>query len=271
MRWKPPRECLVSCRFANRSRYNRAGEPAGAPQVTHAGHYAWQSKAGSWTPCLSRFRMRSGLASGSCLSRCIRIAIRWSNGSLPVRNPADSGPALSGLSRPGQSTERPQSQHARGTALGGRHGPAIVPGHPEQGVLIRVLEGELTPAMPMGSEPLPDGKIEAIAKWIERFKPAQNHVDRNVWSPFRAIGRPEPPDISQESWIRNPIDRFILARLEAEGIVPATQADRRLLMRRVCCNLIGEPPTPEEVEAFLADESADAHARFVEKLLGDSR
>ncbi len=154
---------------------------------------------------------------------------------------------------------------------GARHGPAVVPGHPEQSVLIRVLEGELTPSMPMGSPRLPDGKIRAIAQWIEQFKPAQEPVEAGAWSPFRTNGRPEPPGVAHESWTRNPIDRFILARLEARGIDPAPEADRRRLMRRVYFDLVGEPPTPEEDAAFLADLGADAYERLVDKLLGDSR
>ena len=154
---------------------------------------------------------------------------------------------------------------------GARHGPVLVPGHPEQSVLIQVLEGHLTPSMPMGSARLPDGKIRAIAKWIEQFNPTPEHVDANAWSPFRANGRPDAPDVSRASWIRNPVDRFILARLEAQGIDPAPEADRHLLMRRLYFNLIGEPPTPNEVEAFLSDTDAKAYDRLVDKLLGDPR
>ena len=156
-------------------------------------------------------------------------------------------------------------------AGGARHGPAIVPGHPEQSVLIRVLEGDLTPSMPLGAARLPGGKIRAIEKWIEQFNPAREHVGTDTWSPFRADGHPDPPDVSRESWTRNPIDRFILAHLEAKGVDPANEADPRLLMRRVYFNLIGEPPTPREVEAFLADQRADAYDRLVDRLLGDPR
>ena len=154
---------------------------------------------------------------------------------------------------------------------GARRGPAVVPGHPEQSVLIRVLVGDLTPSMPMGSARLPDGKIRAIAKWIEQLQPAQEHVDTDAWSPFRANDHPAPPDVEDKSWIRNPIDRFILARLEAKAVGPAPEAERRLLMRRIYFNLVGEPPTPEEVDAFLADEGEDAYDRLVDKLLGDPR
>ena len=154
---------------------------------------------------------------------------------------------------------------------GARYGPAIVPGHPEQSVLIRVLEGQLTPSMPMGSGRLPDSKIRGIAEWIAQFKPPAEPFDADAWSPFRASGRPDPPDVPRESWTRNPIDRFILARLDGRGIDPAPEADRRLLLRRLHFNLIGEPPTPEEVEAFLADADADAYDRLVDKLLGDPR
>ena len=154
---------------------------------------------------------------------------------------------------------------------GARHGPTIVPGHPEQSVLLRVLKGQLTPSMPMGSARLSDGKIRAIAKWVEQFEPTREKIDATAWSPFRAYSPPSPPEVSHESWTRNPIDRFILARLEAQGIDPAPEADRRLLARRLYFNLVGEPPTPDEIDAFLADAESSAYDRLVDKLLGDPR
>ena len=154
---------------------------------------------------------------------------------------------------------------------GARHGPAITPGHPEESILIRVLEGRLGPQMPMGSAPLPQSKVESIASWIEQFQPAQRPRDADSWNPFQAHGRPNPPAVARESWVRNPIDRFILARQEASHLGPAPEADRRLLMRRLYFNLVGEPPSPEEVDDFLANEDPQAYEGLVDRLLGDPR
>jgi hypothetical protein len=84
---------------------------------------------------------------------------------------------------------------------------------------------------------------------------------------FRPIRRPEPPSVSRRTWVRNPIDAFILARLEAEGIAPSPEADRATLIRRVSLDLTGLPPQPKEVREFLADNRPDAYERLVDRLL----
>ena len=133
-------------------------------------------------------------------------------------------------------------------AGGARHGPAFTPGHPEQSVLVRTLKGEVAPRMPLGGLPLPEEKIAAISRWIEEFRPVPERPNDEAWNPFQPGVRPSPPEIALESWVRNSIDRFILSRLEAKGIDPAPEADRRLLMRRVYFNLIGNcPGTPASI------------------------
>src|SRR5687768_16815902 len=84
---------------------------------------------------------------------------------------------------------------------------------------------------------------------------------------YRAPLRPAEPTVADEPWVRNPIDRFVLARLEAEGLKPAPEAERAILIRRLSLDLIGLPPTPEEVEAFAADPAPDAYERLVDRLL----
>src|SRR5579871_5504503 len=88
---------------------------------------------------------------------------------------------------------------------------------------------------------------------------------------FHSVKRPALPPVKDAAWCRNPIDRFILAKLEAKGLQPAPQADRRMLLRRVTFDLIGLPPTPQEVDQFLADKSPDAYAKVVDRLLADPR
>jgi hypothetical protein len=93
---------------------------------------------------------------------------------------------------------------------------------------------------------------------------AADHSDH--WA-FNPPARPKLPKVKDESWPRNPVDRFILARLEAEGLKPSPEADRTTLIRRLSLDLIGLPPTPEEVDAFLADTSENAYAKLVDRLL----
>jgi mono/diheme cytochrome c family protein len=159
---------------------------------------------------------------------------------------------------------------------GGDSGPAIVPGLPEESLLIqavRQLEGG--PAMPP-EDRLGDGQIADLVRWIEMGAPfpenetVQGHVrDPNHWS-FQPLADPALPEVADVAWVQSPIDRFILARLEQAGRRPTPAADKRTLIRRVTFDLTGLPPTPEEIDVFLADEAPDAYARLVDRLLGTS-
>src|SRR5262249_20059597 len=93
---------------------------------------------------------------------------------------------------------------------------------------------------------------------------------REFWS-FRSLKRVDPPAVKNEAWVRTPIDRFILAKLEAAGIAPNESVDRRQLLRRATLDLLGLPPAPEEVDAFLKDGSRDAFAKVVDRLLSSPR
>ncbi|MBI1354820.1 MAG: DUF1553 domain-containing protein [Acidobacteria bacterium] len=156
-------------------------------------------------------------------------------------------------------------------AGGARQGAAITPGHPEQSPLIRALEGSLTPQMPMGKPPLSSGQIETLAAWIREFQPPARSSEAGGWNPFEAPQRPAAPAVENEAWTRNPIDRFVLAALEAKGLQPSPEADKRTLLRRVYFDVAGEPPTPEETAAFLADDSPEAYEKVVDRLLADAR
>jgi hypothetical protein len=94
--------------------------------------------------------------------------------------------------------------------------------------------------------------------------------DREYW-PLQPVRRPDVPKVKNAAWVRNPIDAFILQRLEEKGIPPSPEADRTTLIRRVTFDLTGLPPVPAEVEAFLADNSADAYKRLVDRLLASPR
>lgn len=146
--------------------------------------------------------------------------------------------------------------------------------------LLAVLRHERDPAMPFGQEQLPDGQIDAIARWVELGAPYDRPVsgadaskgrsadgnDSTFWS-FRPLAEIEPPGVADADWARTPIDRFILARLEAEGIAPNPVADRRTLIRRASLDLLGLPPSADRVEEFVSDADPRAYERLVDELL----
>jgi hypothetical protein len=141
---------------------------------------------------------------------------------------------------------------------------AIVPGKPAESELYR----RITSADPDERMPPPKAKkdltreqVELLRLWIERGAKYQGH-----WS-LIAPTRPPVPAVRNAGWPRNPIDNFILARLEKEGVRPSAEADRRTLIRRLSLDLRGLPPTPEEVGAFLADKSSGAYDRLVDRML----
>ena len=141
---------------------------------------------------------------------------------------------------------------------------AIVPGRPQESELLaRVAADNANLRMPPGDHGavLSPAEIELLDGWIAAGAPYDNH-----WS-FRPVKRAEPPAVDNESWIRNPIDRFILARLEREGLAPSPEANRTTLLRRLSLDLTGLPPTPAETAKFDADHAPDAYDRAVERLL----
>lgn len=145
----------------------------------------------------------------------------------------------------------------------------IVPGNPTASEVYRRISAE-NPAMRMppsyaGHKPLSVREIAIIRRWIEQGARWQTH-----WA-FIPPVRPDPPAVSGKNWARNPIDPFILARLEHEGLQPSPEADPALLLRRVTLDLTGLPPSPEELDAFLKDKSPDAYEKVVDRLLASPR
>jgi hypothetical protein len=126
--------------------------------------------------------------------------------------------------------------------------------------------------MPMGSKPLPPDQIQAIKNWIDSGAEWPDGVGvetveiKKHWA-FIPPKRPAPAKVTAANWVANPIDSFVLARLEKEGLKPSPPTDKTTLLRRLSLDLIGLPPTPEEVDAFVADKSKDAYQRQVERLL----
>ena len=150
-------------------------------------------------------------------------------------------------------------------AFGSRdNGIPIVPGDPESSLVVKRLthEQEALRMPPVYSrKELTEEQIGVIRNWIEQGADWSEH-----WA-FRAPVEPELPTVKNESWARNPIDRFILARLESEGFEPAPEADRHTLARRVALDLTGLPPVPEVVERFVNDKSATAYDNLIEHYL----
>ena len=166
---------------------------------------------------------------------------------------------------------------------GGDSGAVIVPGKPDESLLIKAIRYEDEDLqMPPKGDKLSDQQIADLTEWIRRGAPdprslvakgsssAYGGVGRAHWS-FQPVKKPAIPTVGNASWCKNPIDAFVLAKLEANGMTPNEPADKRTLIRRVTFDLIGLPPGEKEIEAFVADESPDAFAKVVDRLLASPR
>lgn len=144
---------------------------------------------------------------------------------------------------------------------------AIVPGHPEKSSLVERITAKDDDLMPpeKSGKHLTPAQIELLKRWISEGAEWKPH-----WS-FIKPERPALPDVKSKRWVNNPIDQFILARLEKEKLKPNAEADKATLIRRVTLDLTGLPPTPAEVDAFLADRKAGAYERLVDRLLQSPR
>ena len=160
---------------------------------------------------------------------------------------------------------------------GGISGAVIEVGNSGESLLIELVAGiDPNMVMPPEGERLTPEQIGLLRAWIDqgaRWSESENGENGNEpvvgsdhWS-FQPVRRPAVPEVENQVWVRNPIDAFGLAKLESEGIDPAPEADRSTLIRRLGLDLLGLPPTPEEVEAFLGDTSPDAYERLVDRLL----
>jgi mono/diheme cytochrome c family protein len=159
---------------------------------------------------------------------------------------------------------------------GSDSGPVVIAGQPDKSLLIRAVrrEGD-TPMPPKGA--LTAGEIDSLAAWVRLGLPwpdpgtaattsTVEDARRRHWA-FRPVRKPALPAVRDAAWVRTPIDAFVRAGLEAKGLAPAPPADRVTLIRRLSFDLIGLPPTPEEVDAFLADPSSRAYEKLVDRLL----
>lgn len=156
---------------------------------------------------------------------------------------------------------------------GGDSGEVIVPGDAMASLLIeKVSSSDLSERMPPKGEPLSTEQVGVLRRWIDQGASwpddlsAETSNRSSHWA-FQPIARPPIPEVSDPDWCRNPIDRWILARLEQSELQPSPGADRRTWIRRACLDLIGLPPTPQELEDFLEDRQPDALERRVDAWL----
>jgi len=163
---------------------------------------------------------------------------------------------------------------SEGLLKGGKRGPAIVPGKSSESRLLKAVKREGELKMPPGNAALDPSDVALLGEWIDAGAPwptdAQASDEPSWWS-FRKPERPPVPTPANSSWGHNPIDAFILAKLEEHGLQPTQPADRRTLVRRAYFDLHGLPPTPEQVDEFVNDSSSDAHEKLIDRLLESER
>ena len=168
---------------------------------------------------------------------------------------------------------------------GGKSGPGLVPGKPEESLIYqRIVKGQMPPdklAKDLAVELPTASETEKIRAWIAAGAPGPEAIvlppdatvkdaDRQFWS-FQPPKRPAVPEVKNQALVRNPIDAFLLEKLEAKGLRYSREADRLALMRRAYLDVTGIPPTPTEIDAYRKDQSADAYEKLVDHLLASPR
>jgi hypothetical protein len=163
---------------------------------------------------------------------------------------------------------------------GGDTGPGMVPKHPEKSLIIDAINYGEVYEMPPDTK-MPPEEIKILTDWVrmgapwpvdsdveievgEEFDIEKRKSEHWCWQPIR---RTSPPSVKNQAWSNNPIDQFVLSKLESEGLKPAKSADKRTLIRRLYFDVIGLPPSPKQVESFLQDSSSDAYEKVVDELL----
>jgi len=162
---------------------------------------------------------------------------------------------------------------------GGENGPAVIPGNAQASSLYKRIKYLVEPGMPFQGDKLSDDVIAQIAEWINAGAPYDRPLGAGAtpgqtvaqpgsdhWA-FKSPQLPPVPAVRNQEWVQNPIDAFIGAEHEKRGLRPVPPADKLVLLRRVYLDLIGVPPTPDQMHAFLADRSKDAYEKVVDRLL----
>jgi len=169
-----------------------------------------------------------------------------------------------------------------GLLTGGDSGPSVVPGKPDESLLIKAVRyNDENLQMPPKGKKLKADQIEILEKWVAMGAPDPRVTITNSlvqdlgkarehWA-FKPLSSPSLPSVKNRSWPKTDVDRFILSRLETNGLAPAKQADKRTLIRRAAQDLTGLPPTPQEVISFLEDSSPKAYEKLIDRLLASPR
>ncbi|WP_437191512.1 DUF1553 domain-containing protein [Planctomicrobium sp. SH527] len=165
---------------------------------------------------------------------------------------------------------------------GGTSGPAVVPGKIDESLMIAAIEFKDTSLQMPPDGKMPTAEIELLKEWVKRgaphpeknsspgVQPRRSAIDldeaKKYWA-FQPIAKPPVPAVENKDWSRNPIDAFQFSLLKQQGLTPVAPADKQTLIRRATFDLIGLPPTPEEIQNFVADTSADAFEKVIDRLL----
>ncbi|MCR9120031.1 MAG: DUF1549 domain-containing protein, partial [bacterium] len=185
----------------------------------------------------------------------------------------------------GEDTEADFDLSTRELLLkGGETGKAVLAGDAKSSRLMKLIKHEVEPEMPVDASKLKAEQIAAIAKWIDLSAPydaplTKEGADETPWTErvvtaeakqywaFQPLGEFAPPVVQNRDWGKTEVDSFVLNRLESLGIKPNQVADKRVLIRRVYLDLLGMPPTTEEVKAFVANNDPDAYSKLIDRLL----
>jgi hypothetical protein len=164
---------------------------------------------------------------------------------------------------------------------GGENGPAIVPGDPDKSLLIKAVRYDGQEMPPREKGKLPANVIADLERWVRMGAPDPRESaaaatagsweevlkERRGWWSLQPVQRPALPEVKNAAWSPQTIDRFVLSQLEKRGLSPSAEADRRTLLRRLSLVLTGLPPTPDEIDRFLADTTPNAYEKQVDRLL----
>lgn len=158
---------------------------------------------------------------------------------------------------------------------GGEIGVSVIPGKPAESLLLQAIDPANEDIQMPPDDPLPASVVADFAKWIgdgaswpalPSDRPDEAFLAGRHWA-FRPVSKPAPPNASNTDWIRNPVDRFVLKQLDEAGLRPADAADRATLLRRLKFDLVGLPPTFEEIQAFVNDQSPQAWSQLIDRYL----
>jgi hypothetical protein len=178
---------------------------------------------------------------------------------------------------PDSATAGLRLDSSNAVSKGSDNGKVIVPGDPEKSLLIKVIRHQGPIKMPMGKK-LKPSEIADIETWVRAgaFWPKESNVPgakkekEPLWS-LLPVQNPQPPKVKKSAWVRDPIDSFVLAKLEQKKMSPASESDKKTLLRRVTFDLIGLSPSQSEVDSFIADKSDAAYENVVDRLLASPR